>query len=74
MLTFLPGQTEKVVSVIVNGDTEIEPDEDFTLMLSNAAHAVITDEHGTGTIENDVVVTDVIAIHGFETIADPCER
>ncbi|HWN09270.1 MAG TPA: Calx-beta domain-containing protein [Pyrinomonadaceae bacterium] len=52
-LTFNPGETTKNVTVSVNGDTEVEPDETFTLNLSNAVNATITDASGIGTITND---------------------
>ena len=54
MLTFAPGETTKTVSVQVNGDTTIEPDETFTVHLSNATgNATIADATGLGTIVND---------------------
>jgi Ca2+-binding RTX toxin-like protein len=52
-LNFTPGQTEKTVSVPVNGDTADEPDETFTVDLSAADHASIADLQGTGTIVDD---------------------
>jgi hypothetical protein len=42
------------VTVQVNGDTTVEPDEAFTLNLANAAgNATIADAQGVGTIVND---------------------
>jgi hypothetical protein len=53
-LTFAPGETSKTVSVSVNGDTTDEPDERFTLNLSNATGgATIGRGVGAGTITND---------------------
>jgi sugar lactone lactonase YvrE len=52
-LTFAPGDTSKTVTVPVNGDTAFEPDESFTLTLSNASGAPISRAAGTGTIVND---------------------
>lgn len=52
-LTFAPGETSKQVSVPVVGDTVSEPDERFTLNLSNATGATIADGVGTGIILND---------------------
>jgi chitinase len=54
-LTFAPGQTSKTVSVTVNGDTSIERDEPFNLVLSNASGATIATGTGVGTIDNDDV-------------------
>src|SRR5437899_11269321 len=53
MVTFAPGQTSQTVTVTVNGDTKFEPDETFTVNLSGATNATITDNQGVGTIVND---------------------
>jgi len=51
---FAPGETAKTVTVQVNGDTTVEPDETFTVNLTNAAgNATIADAQATGTILND---------------------
>ena len=47
-LTFDPGQTTKLVSVSVNGDTQIEPDETFLVQLTNEANATVEDGTGVG--------------------------
>ncbi|MDT4952058.1 MAG: hypothetical protein QOJ02_196 [Acidobacteriota bacterium] len=52
-LTFAPGQTSKTITVTVNGDTAVEPDETFFVNLSNPTNATITDSQGVGTIKND---------------------
>jgi hypothetical protein len=52
-LEFTPGQTSKTVSVTVNGDTQDEPNETFTLQLSSPQGATIADGSATGTILND---------------------
>jgi hypothetical protein len=52
-LTFSPGETSKTVSVNVFGDTVVEPDETFTLNLSNTVGATTAGAGGTGTITND---------------------
>ncbi len=52
-LTFAPNETTKQVTVLVNGDTTYEPSETFTVHLSNAVNATISDADGTGTIQND---------------------
>ena len=42
-LTFAPGESTKTVSVLINGDTTEEPDEIFSLNISNASNgATIT--------------------------------
>ncbi|HEX5702908.1 MAG TPA: Calx-beta domain-containing protein [Pyrinomonadaceae bacterium] len=52
-VTFLPSETTKQVTVFVNGELAVEPDETFTLQLSNASGATIGDASGLGTIQND---------------------
>jgi hypothetical protein len=52
-LTFNPGETSKQVTVNVNGDTTVEPDEAFHLDLTAPGNASLTDALGVGTIGND---------------------
>ena len=51
-LTFAPGETTKTVPVPVLDDAHDEGEETFTLTLSNASGARISDSSATGTIEN----------------------
>ena len=52
-LTFGPSDTTMPVTVLVNGDTTVEPTEAFTVNLFNPVNATISDANGTGTINND---------------------
>lgn len=52
-LTFAPGQTRQTVTVRVRGDTRIEPNETFRVLLSNPTNATIADGVGVGTIRDD---------------------
>ncbi len=52
-LTFLPGETTKTITVLVNGDTNAEANETFFVNLSGAVNATITDNQGQGTINSD---------------------
>ncbi len=53
-IVFSPGQTSRVIAVPVNGDTDVEPDETFSVTLSGAAGALLgTAKSGIGTIVND---------------------
>jgi uncharacterized repeat protein (TIGR01451 family) len=52
-LTFLPGQTTNVVFVPVIGDTNVESDETFTVVLSNPSNAALLNAQGVGTIFDD---------------------
>lgn len=57
VLTFTPfGPTSQTVTVQVQGDFDIEPDEQFTMVLSNPNGVTIADGTGTGTIVNDDAV------------------
>ena len=53
MLTFLPGERVKTVSVDVLGDTAAELTETFSLVLSNPTNARLRDGRGIGTILDD---------------------
>ena len=52
-VTFAPGETTKLITVDVTGDTPVESDETFTVDLSNPTNATIGDSQGAGTILND---------------------
>ena len=52
-LTFAPGDTTKTVTVLVNGDTAVEPTETFFVNLTAPTNATISDAQGLGTITND---------------------
>ncbi|HKS08021.1 MAG TPA: Calx-beta domain-containing protein [Pyrinomonadaceae bacterium] len=52
-LTFTPGQLTQPINVTVNGDTMLEANETFNIVLSGATNATIADSQGVGTINND---------------------
>jgi hypothetical protein len=53
-LTFAAGESSRVITVNVAGDTVVEPDENFTVTLSNPSGGVVIDTaSATGTIRND---------------------
>jgi hypothetical protein len=52
-VTFAAGVTSQTVTILVNGDRTKEPDETFSVNLSNAVKALLTDGQGVGTILND---------------------
>jgi hypothetical protein len=60
-LTFNPGDTSKQITVLVNGDTLVEPDETFFVNLSSASGANISTGQGVGTIQNDDTANLVIS-------------
>ncbi len=51
--TIPAGQTRTTVNVPVNGDTTVEPDEQFNVDLSQPQNATVGDGSATGTITND---------------------
>jgi len=52
-LTFIPGDTEESITVLVNGDGTFEPNETFFVNLSVPTNASVSDAQGQGTITND---------------------
>ncbi|TMJ18332.1 MAG: hypothetical protein E6G92_00275 [Alphaproteobacteria bacterium] len=53
-VSFADGETSKTITVQVQGDALVEPDEGFTVTLSSpTGGATITDDTGAGTITND---------------------
>ena len=52
-VTFNPGQTSQTISVIVQGDTIVEPQESFLVRLSDPTNGSLANSEGTGTIIND---------------------
>ena len=61
-VTFAAGATTATITILVKGDTVYEPDETFSVTLSNAIGASISGATGVGTIVNDEAVgaSDVI--------------
>ena len=50
-LTFAPGEMTKTITIVVNGDSKKEANENFFVDLSS--YTVFLDSRGTGTILND---------------------
>jgi hypothetical protein len=68
-LTIPAGQTSATFTVKVAQDSSFEPDENFTVQLSDVTNATVTDGTGLGTITNDDVkptlkISDVIVDEG----------
>ena len=64
-LTFAPGETAKTLTVPVNGDLDIEPNETFFLNLSGAS-VPLADGQGQGVIGND----DEASPFGIESVGE----
>ena len=76
-LTFAPNVVSQTITVLVIGDTNIEPDETFVVNLTNAVNALVGDSQGLGTIaDNDLVSsfgTPIVNVpgQGFTNVAPP---
>jgi protein-L-isoaspartate O-methyltransferase len=67
-LLFLPSETTKQFTVTVYGDPTVEPDEAFSVNLSNPTNATIGDALGQGNITNDD--TDVTVVVSPSAVAE----
>ena len=52
-LTFAPGQTSKIITIQVTGDTTVEPNETYKVNLLRPTYAVLADSQAAATINND---------------------
>jgi len=57
------GVQTRIVSVTINGDTKIEPNETFTITLSNPVNMEILNATATGTIIDDDSPVAVLALN-----------
>ncbi len=53
VVSFAPGETSKQITVFVNGDTQVEPNETLVVNLYNLINAGVGKVTGVGTIIND---------------------
>ena len=67
-VTFAPGEVEKPVVVLVNGDTVDEAQETFFLDISNVQNATVDSNRGNGFINDDdgptISINDVSILEG----------
>ncbi|MCU1347750.1 MAG: hypothetical protein JWO56_780, partial [Acidobacteria bacterium] len=68
---FNPGDTSKIVTIDVAGDTTAEPDEIFHVSLSNARNATIGTGQGDATIQNDDGAANTPPIATNDTASTP---
>ena len=62
-LIFNPGDLTVNQAVVVVDDSIVEPDETFTVTLSNVMNAVISDATATGTITNDDTAAETCTLN-----------
>ncbi|MDA0919878.1 MAG: hypothetical protein O2945_12485 [Planctomycetota bacterium] len=67
-LTFTPGDTQRTVTVIFNGDFDVEGDEFLFLNLSNPIGAKILDGQGRALVINDDAAVPNISISDIEVV------
>ena len=72
--TISVGQDRVSIDIVVNGDTDIELDETFDVVLSNPQGAIIQKDRATGTIEDDdsfyLSIADATTIEGNNGLTD----
>ena len=66
-VTIPAGQTSGSITITVNGDTKVEPNETLTLKLSNPTNATLSNTSAVGTIINDDQVY-LLGVQDFELI------
>lgn len=67
-LTFNAGVTTQLLTVAIVGDTVLEPDETFSILLSNPVRATIATPDAVATILNDELMPE-----GFELTSESCD-
>ena len=68
-VTFAAGQTAKVITINVSGDTVVEANEQFTVTLSSASGASIGTATATGTITNDdAALPQIVGTNGCNVL------
>ncbi|WP_349620134.1 Ig-like domain-containing protein [Azospirillum argentinense] len=69
-VSFADGETTKTITILVSGDTDIEPDETFTVTLSNPSvtATAIETASASGTIRNEDPVDPVLTLPGAQTV------
>jgi hypothetical protein len=71
-VTFTAGQTTQTITVPVQGDTTVEPDNGFTVTISNPVNAFVITASTTaaGTIQNDDTQLDIAATDAVKSEGD----
>jgi hypothetical protein len=71
---FAAGEDEKLISVAVSGDTTVEPNERFSVTLSNPGNGTLSVASAVGTIENEDTlpppIVSVAPVHAQQAEGD----
>ncbi|WP_349602456.1 Ig-like domain-containing protein [Azospirillum argentinense] len=69
-VSFADGEATKTITILVSGDTDIEPDETFTVTLSNPSvvATAIETASASGTIRNEDPVDPVLTLPSSPTV------
>jgi len=67
-VTFAPNETTQTLSVPVNGDTNIEPDESFFVLLNTATNASLGNTFASGIIKADDAMPSITI--GNDTVTE----
>ena len=75
VVAFDPGKTDKTITVVVNGDSLIEANETFLVMLSSPTNAILATTQAQGTIVDDekkpgLSVSNVSVREGAQGLVD----
>ncbi|MBD2090623.1 hyalin [Microcoleus sp. FACHB-1515] len=69
IVDFAASQTSALLTINVTGDLTIEPDEEFTVILSNPANGTIATATATGIIRNDdSAITHLTGTNGSDNL------
>jgi hypothetical protein len=69
-ITFAPGQTTRSIVVAVTGDSAVEPNETFSVTLSNPTGASLAKGTGTATVLNDDPAGPASIVNMYRLYAD----
>jgi serralysin len=69
---FAAKEAKKTVTIVVKGDSSIEPNETFSVNLLNCVGCTISDSKGVGTIQNDDLPSVDSDADGVPDSADRC--
>jgi hypothetical protein len=65
-IRFEPGETSRTIEVSLVGDTAVEPDERFRLVLSDPVNTTLPRSGGVATVRNDDTTISIADVAKFE--------